>query len=81
MLNVVPEEEAKINKKKQELILYNSNARSVGISGKRMTDFTNKLHFCSCVKLESNWNLWSIDNWANFTVEVLTLQNGNFAIA
>lgn len=59
LLTVVPEEKAKITKmkKKQELILHNSSVRSVGISGKRMTDFTNKLHFCRCVKLENNWNL------------------------
>lgn len=67
-------------KNKQKLILYNNNSRSVGINGKRMTDFTDKLHFWRCVKLESNWNLWSIDNQENATVAVLTLQNGNFAI-
>lgn len=68
-------------KKKQELILYINSSRSVGISGKRMTDFTNKLHIQRCVKLESNWNLWNIDNKENATVAVLTVQNGNFAIA
>lgn len=78
----VPEEEAKIEiKKKQEFMLVGGSSGSVGINWKRVSHFTNKLHISRCAKLESNWNLWSIDNCEIFIADVLTLQNGNLAIA